>query len=242
LDAIHDIAQDHNLKVVDDAAHACGALYRGRKIGTISDITCFSFHAVKNLACGEGGALTFKDDTLDRYFRQMRWLGITKDTWSRTLTGETYAWQYSVDKLGYKYHMHDISAAIGLVQLSKLEKNNLRRRELVEEYQRSLQDLEWLELPKEREYARSSWHIFHITLNNQKTRDALIDHLKRDKISPGVHYYPVHLFPYYRDIKTTAPVAEDIWARILSLPMFPDLSEPQFKRIVDSLHAFKPPV
>jgi perosamine synthetase len=240
-DAINQIAEDSGLQVVEDAAHACGATYRGRKVGTISDITCFSFHAVKNLACGEGGALTFKDDSLDKYFRQMRWLGIARDTWTRTLTGATYAWQYSVDKMGYKYHMHDISAAIGLAQLRKLDANNLKRRQLTQDYNERLRDLDWLELPIERDYANSSWHIFHIKLRDQKTRDALIEHLKRDRISPGVHYYPVHLYEFYRKFKASVPRAEEIWKRILSLPLFPDLTDTQFERIIASLHKFKPP-
>lgn len=241
LDAMTDIAKDRNIAVVEDAAHACGAAYRGRKIGTISDFTCFSFHAVKNLACGEGGALTFKDEKLDGFFREMRWLGVTKDTWSRTLSGETYAWKYSVDKVGYKYHMHDISAAIASAQLKKLDANNLKRRQLVGRYKESLHDLEWLELPVEKNYARSSWHIFHVKLKDQKTRDALIDHLKRDRISPGVHYYPIHLYPVYRNLNAKVPTAEEVWKRIISLPIFPDLTDVQFERITSSLHSFKPP-
>jgi perosamine synthetase len=241
LDAIQEIAQDHRLSIVEDAAHACGALYRGRKIGSISRITCFSFHAVKNLACGEGGAVAFQESNLDRFFKQMRWLGITKDTWARTLVGETYAWQYWVDKLGYKYHMHDISAAIGLVQLRKLERNNLRRRELVEKYKEQIGDLNWLQLPVEKEYARSSWHIFHIKVQDEKTRNALIDHLKKDRISPGVHYYPINMHPFYQTVKSKVPVAEKIWKRIISLPMFPDMTEKQFERVVGSLRGFSPP-
>jgi len=238
MDPISECAAKHGLSVVEDAAHACGATYKGRRIGTISPLTCFSFHAVKNLAAGEGGAITFQEPTLDRYFREMRWMGITKDTWDRTLEGETYAWKYSVNRLGFKCHMHDISAAIALVQLHKLERNNERRREIAARYSRELRDLEWIDLPVEKSYARSAWHIYKITVPSLKIRDALIAHLKRNNISPGVHYFPINLHPYYAAAKSKVPVASAIWERILSLPMFPDLTAEQQETIMEAIKTF----
>jgi perosamine synthetase len=238
MDPILDCAHKHGISVVEDAAHACGATYKGKKIGTISPLTCFSFHAVKNLATGEGGAITFQEPRLDRYFREMRWMGITKDTWDRTLKGETYAWKYSVNRLGFKCHMHDISAAIGLVQLQKLEKNNQRRREIAERYSRELEDLSWIELPVEKPYARSSWHIYKITVPSLTIRDALIDHLKKNGISPGVHYYPANLYPYYEGSNGAVPVASRIWERILSIPMFPDLTAEEQGKVIQAIKSF----
>ena len=229
---------DHGVAVIEDAAHACGAKYKGRSIGTISPITCFSFHAVKNLAAGEGGAITCKEQSLDQYLRQMRWMGITKDTWDRTLKGETYAWKYSVNQLGFKYHMHDISAAIALVQLRKLKRNNQRQREIVAKYNRELGGLEWIELPVEKSYAENAWHIYKITVPNLATRDALIDHLKKNDVSPGVHYYPINLYPYYAHSKGDTPVASAIWERILSLPIFPDLTAEQQETVIRAIKSF----
>lgn len=240
MDALHELCDGRGIYVVEDAAHACGAEYKGMKIGTISDLTCFSFHAVKNLACGEGGAITCNSDWFARYFREMRWLGITKDTFSRTVNEKVYAWKYWVDKLGYKCHMHDISAAIGLVQLRKLEKNNAKRRQIVQKYQEAFANLDWVQCPVEKEYAKSSWHLFVIKVPNGSIRDRLIKHLKEHDIAPGVHYYPINLHPYYKNIKAEVPVANQVWKRIISLPLFPDLSEEDQKRIVQAIHDFRP--
>jgi perosamine synthetase len=236
LDALS--KSSRGVTIVEDAAHACGAQYKGKKIGSISPLTCFSFHAVKNLATGEGGAISYRDPELDKYFREMRWLGINKDTWNRTASGEVYAWRYDVDRLGYKCHMHDITAAIGLVQLRKLERNNERRRSIAERYSRDLKDLDWLQPPVEKEYARSSWHIYKISVRNLAMRDSLIEHLKLKQISPGVHYYPLNLYPYYAKSKQETPVASQIWERILSLPMFPDLTEEQQTYTIEALKSF----
>jgi len=238
MDPILKTASEHKVAVVEDAAHACGAMYKGRKIGTISPLTCFSFHAVKNLAAGEGGAITYREPSLDHYFREMRWMGITRDTWDRTLKGETYAWKYSVDQLGFKYHMHDISAAIALVQLGKLERNNDRRRRIVTKYNRELADLDWIQLPVERGYAKSACHIYKISVPSLRVRDALIDHLKRNDISPGVHYFPINLYPYYANTKSNVPVASAIWQRIISLPIFPDLTADQQDAVIKAIKSF----
>jgi len=238
MDALSKVSQDRGITIVEDAAHACGAEYKGKKIGTLSPLTCFSFHAVKNLATGEGGAITYREPERNKYFREMRWMGISKDTWDRTQTGEVYAWKYNVTRLGFKYHMHDISAAIGLVQLHKLDKNNERRHSIAAKYSRELKDLDWIELPVEKSYARSSWHIYKISVRNLAMRDALIEHLKRKEISPGVHYYPINLYPYYAQSKQETPVASQTWKRILSIPMFPDLTEEQQDYVIEAIKSF----
>lgn len=240
MHALHELCDARGISIVEDAAHACGAEYRGAKIGTISDLTCFSFHAVKNLACGEGGAITCNSDWFARYFREMRWLGITKDTFSRTVNEKVYAWQYWVDKLGFKCHMHDISAAIGLVQLRKLEKNNAKRRQIVQRYQEAFAKLDWLERPVEKDYAKSSWHLYVIKVPDGPTRDHLIKHLKDADIAPGVHYYPINLHPYYKNIKAEVPVANQVWKRIISLPLYPDLTEEDQERVVNAIYDFQP--
>lgn len=235
LDAIHALAQEHRLAVVEDAAHATGACYKGRRIGSISPLTCFSFHAVKNLACGEGGAITTARDDWESRLRELRWLGISKDTWLRTSEEKVYAWQYWIHELGWKAHMNDIPAAIGLVQLRRLDELNARRRALVRMYQEALQPLDWIDRPVERDGCTSSWHIYHVRVPR---RDELLTFLKSREIAPGVHYYPIHMHPMYATRDHACPVAERIWQRLLSLPLFPDMTESDIGQVVDALRAF----
>ncbi|MFD2612363.1 DegT/DnrJ/EryC1/StrS family aminotransferase [Paenibacillus gansuensis] len=240
MDAIHALANAKGIKVVEDAAHACGAEYKGKPIGSVSDLTCFSFHAVKNLTTGEGGAITCNAEWMARKFREKRWVGISKDTWIRSSTERVYAWQYFVDKVGYKYHMSDMQAAMGLVQLKKLSQLNGRRREIAERYGEELKDISWIsELPKEKPYAKSSWHLYQIKLPEERLRDRLIGHMQEHNIATGVHYYPCHMHPCYNDIKTVVPVTSEIWKRILTLPIHPNITEADQERIIQTLKAFK---
>lgn len=240
MDAVHALAQSKGIKVVEDAAHACGAEYKGRPIGSVSDITCFSFHAVKNLTSGEGGAVTCNADWINRKLREKRWVGISRDTWMRSSHEKVYAWQYFVDEVGYKYHMNDVQAAIGLVQLHKLDQLNGRRREIVEAYQTGLKDLEWIELPQEKPYARSSWHLFQIKFNVENLRDRMIAHLHEHNIASGVHYYPCHLHPCYIHLKAVVPVSSEIWKRILTLPIHPNITDRDLERIIGRIREFEP--
>jgi perosamine synthetase len=240
MDAIHKLANDRGIKVVEDAAHACGTSYNDRLIGSISDITCFSFHAVKNLTCGEGGAITSNQEWLARKLREKRWVGISKDTWIRSSAEKVYAWQYYVDQVGYKYHMSDMQAAIGIVQLRKIDQMNQKRRKIASQYQQELKDIPWIELPREKSYAKSSWHLFQIKLPHEKTRDRLIGHLQENGIASGVHYYPCHLHPCYIHLRAIVPVSTEIWKRILTLPIHPNLTEADMERIIDCIRRFQP--
>ena len=188
--ALHSLAEPRGLYVVEDAAHACGAEYKGAKIGSTSELTCFSFHAVKNLAMGEGGAITCNSDWYARYFTQMRWLGISRDTFSRSSEEKVYAWQY------------------------------------------------WVERPVEKEYAKSSWHLYVVKLPTQRDRDAMIRHLKALDIAPGVHYYPINLHPVYKDIKSEVPVTNAIWKRILTLPLHLGLTPEDQNRVIEAVRSF----
>lgn len=237
LGRLRTICERRGLFLVEDAAHASGASYQGDKIGALArPFVCFSFHAVKNLTCGEGGMITTDDDQLAARIRELRWMGITRDTWNRTQKAQVYAWQYWVRSLGYKAHLSDIAAALGIVQLKRLDELNARREELVACYRRELEDLDWVTLPQSvRAGDRSSWHIFHIAVER---RDDLIAHLKEHEIAPGVHYYPCHMHPYYEGREHACPVAEDAWQSILTLPLFPDLAEEQVAEICDAIRAF----
>ncbi|MBW3539459.1 MAG: DegT/DnrJ/EryC1/StrS aminotransferase family protein [Planctomycetes bacterium] len=254
MDHIHALAERHNLAVIEDAAHACGSWHRGLPVGSLpgTDVTCFSFQAVKNLPVGDGGMLTTdRDDFADR-FRRLRWMGIDKSTWDRTedvvegrIDGEStrhyagYGWYYEVQELGFKYHMNDIAAAIGLVQLGKVESANDRRREIAAAYADAFSDLAWLSCPHETSGNRSSWHNYVVRTEH---RDALNLHLKERNIASGVHYLPLHLQPYYRrQGQVSLPAAEREWTRLLTLPLYPELLDAGLERVIAAVQSFRPP-
>jgi perosamine synthetase len=240
LDELIRLSEKHGLVFIEDAAHSCGAFYKEKPVGSIAPLTCFSFHAVKNLTCGEGGAITCNDDWNDKWFREMRWLGISKDTWSRTSGGESYKWKYWVNELGFKCHMNDIAAAIGLIQLQRLEELNAARRNIVDIYNQALSKLDWLRIPIERPYVKSSWHLYQVRLPNEDVRDRFTGHLATNGIDPGVHYIPSHLHPYYKKrYKSTCPVASQVWRNLVTLPIYPDLKPEEQGYIIDVIRSFK---
>jgi len=239
MDAILAIARKNGLKVIEDAAHACGGRYRERMLGTLGDFGCFSFHAVKNLATGDGGMITTHDTAAAERLHRLVWLGITRGTWDR-VEGKGYAWEYNVEELGFKCHMNDITAAIGLVQLAKLEHTNARRRYLAERYTDLLADVDWLETPVEKAYAHSAWHNYVIKVKDPVDRDPLMEHLKACDISTSVHYIPNHLYKMYSPyVKTPLPVVESIWKRLITLPLFPDLTDDQQDYVVASIKNYR---
>lgn len=237
MDFLVSICRKHGLVLVEDCAHACGGEYKGKKLGSIGDYGCFSFHAVKNLATGEGGMITLKDENVDKRLRKLRWLGISKGTWDRAKS-QAYSWEYDVEELGFKCHMHDISAALGLVQLAKLEKNNARRRKIVYMYNEGLKELKWLRIPVEKPYAKSAWHNYVIKVENGR-RDELIEHLNKNEISAGVHYIPNHLYEMYRPYRRELPVAEKVWKKLVTLPLYPDLKDDEVGMIIDVIRKFE---
>lgn len=239
LAELTNLTEKHGLVLVEDAAHSCGAFYQDRPVGSIAPLTCFSFHAVKNLTCGEGGALTFQSDWNNKWFREMRWLGISKDTWSRTGGETSYKWKYWVDQLGFKYHMNDIAAAIGLVQLSRLDRLNAARRGIVARYNEAFAALDWLETPVERSDVKSSWHLYQVKLPDENCRDRFTRYLAENGIAPGVHYIPSHLHPYYQKrVKSHCPVATKTWRRLVTLPIFPDLKPEEQEYIIAKVKEF----
>ncbi|HBF36343.1 MAG TPA: DegT/DnrJ/EryC1/StrS aminotransferase family protein [Firmicutes bacterium] len=240
LDELMKLATDHGLTFIEDAAHACGALYKGKPVGSIAPFTCFSFHAVKNLTCGEGGAITGTNEWFEKWFKEMRWLGISKDTWERSEEKHGYQWKYWVENMGFKYHMSDIAAAIGIVQLRRLSQLNQIRQNIANEYNQAFADIDWLTLPQERSYVKSSWHLYQVKLPDEISRDRMINHLLERGITPGVHYLPAHLHPYYRPLKSICPVASEIWKRLISLPIYPDLSQDDQGKVIEAIRNFKP--
>lgn len=222
-----------DIAIIEDCAHAMGASYYGKKIGTEGNIACFSFHAVKNLAMGDGGAIVVHREEDYQRAIKLRWLGIDKSTWSRTDTNRKYSWQYDVSEIGCKCHMNDIAAAIGLVQLRKLDAMNGRRREIVEQYDRALKGVVNLP-PKEPPTFKSSWHLYCIKADN---RDGLAEYLAQQGISTSVHYYPIHLYDCYGD-QARLPVAEAAATRMMTLPLFPDLTDSDVTKITSHIRKF----
>ena len=235
MDPILEMARPRGIKVIEDAAHACGSEYKDRKIGSISDATCFSFHAVKNMTTGDGGMITFHDPEIDQHMRNMRWMGLTGDTWARSSADDRYSWYYEAEDVGFKYYMNDIAAAIGLVQLRKLDRLNGRRRELSHHYDRCFADLDWVRTPIEKEYTRSSNHNYVVRVPH---RDEMISYLREHGVSASVHYVPNHFYSMYQDCKADLPVTERVWKEMVTLPLFPDMTEAQVEQVVDTVRAF----
>lgn len=233
MEALSDVTDD--VPIIEDCAHAAGSTYRGEPVGGIGDIGCFSFHAVKNLAMGDGGALVLDDDEMASRAERLRWLGIGESTWGRTEPGKSYRQQYRVPEIGYKCHMNDIAASLGLVQLSKLDEMNARRREIVDAYFDGLADVEQLELPpRDDEHSRSSWHIFHVKAEN---RDELVAHLDENDIATGIHYTPIHTYECYGE-QPSLPVAEELSRYIVTLPLHPRLSDEDVERVIGEIRRF----
>jgi perosamine synthetase len=234
---VMELSQKYHLTVIEDAAHAAGGELDGRKLGSIGHLGCFSFHAVKNLACGEGGMITTNDAAADARLRRLRWMGITKDTFSREdHSTHKYSWYYDVAELGYKSHMNDIPAAIGIVQLGKLDRTNARRAQIVALYNRELSGVGDIEIPVKKSYmTKPAYHNYVIKTSQ---RDALHEFLKEKGISTGVHYYPNHLYEMYKPYARPLPVTESVWKRLLTLPLFPDLTDAEVGIVVGAVKQF----
>ena len=238
MDPIVEMARARNIPIVEDAAHAAGGRYKGRMAGSLGTVGCFSFHALKNMTTGDGGMLTTDDEDISTRAKNLRWMGISRGTYDRfRRNGRSRAWEYDVEEVGYKFHMNDLTAAIGLIQLAKLESSNAARREIAAQYHKALADLSWLDLPNEKDYARSAHHMFVV---RAKDRDGLIEHLAEREIDAGVHYKPNHLYTVYEPYRSELPVVERVWHDIVTLPMHPAMSNEEIDHVIDAVRAFHP--
>jgi perosamine synthetase len=225
MDAIESLAKQHGLFVMEDAAHAPQAAFRGRRIGTLSDVTVFSFYATKNLTTGEGGMMTTDDAQLNERIRSRRLHGMTKDAWKR-YTAEG-SWRYDVSYPGFKYNMTDLAAAMGRVQLRRLPQMQTWRLALVERYQQAFADVEALELPVTRADVEHAWHLYYIRIRPEMlriTRDEMIREINSAGVGTSVHFIPLHEHSYYHDVlgyrAEDFPHATDATSRLISLPLF----------------------
>jgi len=226
MDALWEIARKHGLEVLEDAAHALPARYKGRWIGSGENPVAFSFYATKNLTTGEGGMLTGGPEFIDAA-RVASLHGMNRDAWKRYDKGGS--WYYEVVMPGFKYNMPDVLAAIGLAQLRKLERMQVRRREVVKVYGEAFADLP-LRLPAEREDVESAWHLYPVRLMDEAAvgRDEFIERMAAENIGTSVHFIPIHFHPFYREkygwLKGMRPVAEDAFTRMVSLPLHGNLA------------------
>ena len=199
MDAIHELAKRHKLRVIEDAAHSLPASYKGVRVGALSELTAFSFYATKTLTTGEGGMVTTDNEELAVRMRMMRLHGIGRDAWKR-YTAEG-SWYYEVLNPGYKYNLTDIQSAIGLVQLGKCDRMNAGRREIASRYTERFVKERALEVPTVRVDRDSSWHLYVLRLNLEEltiTRSKMIEKLREQGIGTSVHFIPLHMHPYYQ--------------------------------------------
>ena len=224
LDAILEIAQGHGLVVIEDACHALGAEYRGRGVGSIADMTVFSFHPVKHITTGEGGMVATNNAGYAETLRRFRNHGISSDARQRQSAAQ---WHYEMVLLGFNYRLTDIGCALGLSQLQKLEANLARRREIAARYTTAFSEMPGIILPTVRDEVNPAWHLYPIRLNLEKLsadRAQVFRALRAENIGVNVHYIPVHLHSYYRERfgykGGEFPVCEDAYQRLISLPMF----------------------
>jgi dTDP-4-amino-4,6-dideoxygalactose transaminase len=241
MDEIMGIAKKHNLFVIEDAAHSFPAKYKGKQIGTIGDITCFSFYATKTLATGEGGMIaTASGEWADKTSR-LRLHGITKDAWKR-YTAEG-SWEYDVTDAGFKYNTTDIASAIGLEQLKKADWMNGKRRQIAQIYDGffgSRDDLVTYTIRSDRESARHLYPLKIVPETLSIDRNSFIEKLKQKGVLTSVHFIPLYRFTYYKQFAAPVeeyPDSEWIFNRVISLPIFPGMSEAEISHVAESVLA-----
>lgn len=242
MERLLEIARAHRLAVIEDCAHCAGGSYHGKKLGTWGDIGCYSFEEKKGMTTGDGGMISSDQPNLLDSLRAMRWVGIDKDTWKR-VAGYTNSeaidarhWYYEIAILGYKYNMNDLMAAIGLAQLKKLDQMNARRRVIIGRYLQGIVKLKKVQslLPYDLGEGSAYW-IFGVRCDK---RDDLILHLKKRGIATGVHYMPLPMHPLFRNSNALVPHANQVWETLVTLPLFPDLTDAEVDYVIEALCDF----
>lgn len=239
MDSILKIAEEYNLIVIEDAAHALGSEYKNEKVGSKAHMTEFSFHPVKPITTGEGGVVVTNSKKLYEKMILFRSHGITRN--SDLMIENQGPWYYEQIDLGYNYRLTDIQSALGLSQIKKLDDFILKRREIVNKYNEAFKELEEIVTPFENEYSKSGHHIYVLLLNLDKLkcgRKEIFEALQAENIGVNVHYLPVYLHPYYKKLgykKGECPVAEDIYNRMITIPLFPSMSDKDIKDVIEAV-------
>jgi len=228
------MASEHGLSVIEDAAHAFGSSYDGRKIGTLSDICCFSFDPIKNITCGEGGAVVTESEEIAERVLLKRILGIDQDTWSR-YRGER-SWVYDVVTQGYRYHMSNINAAIGLEQLKRFEEFKARKQEIVTRYDRAFENVSGLVRIKRN--PADTFPFFYVIRVLDNRRDDLMKYLKEHDIGSGVHYIPNHLQSLYAELSAPLPICEQLYREMITLPLYFEMTDADVDKVTAEVESF----
>lgn len=233
-DRLLEQTRPRGIAVVADAAHSFGSTYKGRAVGTLADVTCFSFDATKTITCGDGGAVVTDDDGIAERCFGARNLGIAQDPWTRRLSRRP--WSYDVVGHGYRYRLGNLNAAIGLVQLDRLEEFRARKAEIVSRYDEALADCPGVVLPeRRREETLPFLYVIRVLAGR---RDALLDHLAARSVQGWVHFTPNHLQPAFAAYRVPLPVTERVFGEVVSLPLHMRLTDDDVDRVVEGVRSF----
>ena len=235
MDAIHSIAREHGLIVIEDGAHALGSVYKGKKVGSMSDMTTFSFHPVKPITTGEGGMIVTDNEDFYKKMILFRSHGITRD--DSMMTRNDGPWFYQQFDLGYNYRITDIQCALGCSQMKKLDRFLARRKEIVARYNEAFADCDNIITPYQLSDTESGWHLYIVQVKNCDRRQ-VFETMREKGIGVNVHYIPVYMHPYYQEHgyeNVHCANAEEIYSHIMSLPLYPGLTSEQQDYVIDTL-------
>ena len=235
MDAIHSIAREHGLIVIEDGAHALGSVYKGKKVGSMSDMTTFSFHPVKPITTGEGGMIVTDNEDYYKKMVLFRSHGITRD--DSMMTRNDGPWFYQQFDLGYNYRITDIQCALGCSQMKKLDRFLARRKEIVARYNEAFADCDNIITPYQLSDTESGWHLYIVQVKNCDRRQ-VFENMREKGIGVNVHYIPVYMHPYYQEHgyeNVHCSNAEEIYSHIISLPLYPGLTSEQQDYVIDTL-------
>ncbi|MEE9379274.1 MAG: UDP-4-amino-4,6-dideoxy-N-acetyl-beta-L-altrosamine transaminase [Candidatus Lokiarchaeia archaeon] len=240
MDEICEIAEENELYIIEDAAHAIDAEYKNKKIGNISDLTAFSFHPVKNITTAEGGMVTTNNDDFNDKLLMFRTHGISKDAVKRF--GKSGDFYYDMQYLGFRYNLSELHASLGIHQLNRLEHFQKRRREIVKIYNRELQNIEEISIPFVKKDVKHSWHLYVVQIDIDKLkvgRDQIFKALREENIGVNVHYIPIHYHTYYQkkfDLKKgILPNVEWLFPRIITIPLFQKMTDDDAYDVINAL-------
>jgi dTDP-4-amino-4,6-dideoxygalactose transaminase len=239
MDKIKEIAAKHDIVVIEDAAHALGSEYKGRKVGSQADMVEFSFHPVKPITTAEGGIITTNDDKLYKKMMMFRSHGITRD--EEVLIENHGPWYYEQQFLGYNYRLTDMQSALGISQLDKIDDFIKKRRIIVKKYNDAFKNLDEVITPFEEEFSNSGWHLYIIKINPELMkvgRKEIFEALKAENIGVNIHYMPVYYHPYYKELgyeKGLCTNAEELYKNMITLPLFPSMKDEDVNDVIESV-------
>lgn len=240
LERLRYLAKKYHLKFIEDAAHALGSEYQGRKVGSFADATIFSFHPVKPITTAEGGMVTTNDSEIYSRMMMFRSHGITRDM-NYLQNKDEGSWYYEQQALGFNYRLTDLQAALGSSQLNRIDSFINKRREIAKIYDEAFKDEESLILPYQEENRKSGWHLYIIRINPQKLkadRKQIFEALQAENIGVNVHYIPVYYHPYYKNLgyaKGLCPIAEKVYENIITIPLFPKMSQEDVNDVISAV-------